>query len=276
MGMLRTGIYASMFLLCIGICYIIVFLTNRLPGHHGVIHVERESGNGTIYRLLDGIPHVHADSVEMGYYSLGFAMASDRIFQMDKLRRISQGRLSELFGEPTINVDKAMRNFGFEPTAKEIYQNLDKDTKEAMDNFVDGVNDYLKYFSVGIEYWFLGVDFKPWTPADSISTYLLMMFSLSQGWDIELYREFLSSKIRDQDLVDQILPYELKNQVEFAQTIFTDDELKEFGYWKEDGLKNPGSSKPRKTFEFIENDLDSELKNTDFLKGFSSGEGASN
>ena len=118
MAIFKTLIYAVMFALCVGIWYLIVFVTNKLPGQHGVIHVNRNSGNGTIYRMLDGIAHVHADSLDMGSYSLGFAMTSDRVFQMDKLRRLAQGRLSEIFGEKAIVVDKATRNLGLRNLSK--------------------------------------------------------------------------------------------------------------------------------------------------------------
>ena len=69
MAIFKTILYIAMFAFCISICYLIVFVTNKLPGQHGVIHVNRSSGNATIYRLLDGIPHVHADSLDMGAYA---------------------------------------------------------------------------------------------------------------------------------------------------------------------------------------------------------------
>ena len=74
MALLKSAIYLSLFLLWIGICYIIVFFTNHLPGQHGVIHVNRSSGNATIYRMPNGIPHVHADSLDMGSYRYKIAL----------------------------------------------------------------------------------------------------------------------------------------------------------------------------------------------------------
>ena len=133
--MLKTLLYAQLFLVCLGIGYLIIFITQNLPGLHGVIHVNRSSGNGTVYRLLDGIPHAHADSLEMGYYTLGFAMSTDRIFQMDKLRRLAQGRLSEMLGEPALNIDKIMRNYGFEDVAKMTYMQMNNRTRQMIQDF---------------------------------------------------------------------------------------------------------------------------------------------
>lgn len=274
---MKTLTYALMFSVCIGICYLIVFVTNKLPGQHGVIHVDRESGNGTIYRMLDGVPHVHADSLEMGTYSLGFAMAPDRIFHMDKLRRLAQGRLSEIFGEATIDVDKAMRNYGFRYLAKMLYETLEPKTKELLDNFTDGVNDYLKFFSEGIEYWLLGTEFEEWKPEDSLSIYIYVMYSLSQDDGSELFRDYLYSKLKDTELVERLYPTQAKYEVEESQGVFTDEELKEFKLYKKNKkLSEPELQKSRKLFEFIEKNLDEELKLVkEITKMFSSG-GASN
>jgi len=277
MAIFKTFIYALMFVVCIGICYLIVFITNKLPGQHGVIHVNRSSGNGTIYRLLDGIPHVHADSLEMGSYSLGFAMASDRIFHMDKLRRIAQGRLSEIFGDKTIEIDKALRNFGLRTLSQFTYQNFDQKTKDIFTNFTSGVNDYLEYFSVGIEYWLIGTEFEEWTPEDSVSIYLFMTLAMTEGTKIETIREHLFDKLRDADLVDQILPVNQIHELNISQPIVTDQELKDLGLFKEYVPPMKTDSSERKPYTFIENNHSEELKFLeDISKYFSSSDGASN
>lgn len=197
------------------------------------------------------------------------------MFQMDKLRRLSQGRLSEIFGEGAINVDKAMRNFGFEHLAKLTYQNLDEKSKRILKDYTDGVNDYLEYFSSGIDYWLLGAEFEPWKPEDSLSVYIYTMYSLSHSK--ELYRDYLFSKIQDEEIVDLMLPSYPEDEIEFAQSVITDEELKENKFYKKDGLKRQKSKEKRKIYEFISNNLEEELKLVEEIRNlFSPGQGASN
>ena len=241
-----------------------MFYCNRLPGHVGVIHVDRDSGNATAYRLLDGTLHVHSDEEGMGYYALGYSMTADRIFQMDKLRRVSQGRLSEMFGESTVELDKALRNLGIEKLAQRVYDNLKPQTQANFDSYTEGINDYLNMFSLGIEYWLLGIQYSNetvvWKSTDSLSIYLFMMFGLSESFDAEIYRDYLFAKLQDQELVDQILPIGSKYEIEEIAQVINDQELKDMGFYKEGGSKINHSTKKRKTYEFIENNMDQELE----------------
>src|ERR1700694_4892682 len=48
-----------------------------------------------ILRDRAGVPHIYADSTADLYFGLGFAMAQDRLWQMDLLRRRALGRQAE-------------------------------------------------------------------------------------------------------------------------------------------------------------------------------------
>lgn len=237
-----------------------MFVTNKLPGQHGVIHVSRSSGNGTIYRMLDGIPHVHADSLNMGGYSLGFAMTSDRVFQMDKMRRLAQGRLSEIFGHQAVPLDMATRNLGLKKLAKKIFDGLDQETQAFFTNFADGVNDYLEFFSVGIDYWLIGAEFEKWIPEDSVSIYLYTVYILTEGHKDELLAEYFYSKLQNKTLIDQIFPVNQKDELGISTPIITDEELKQHGLFQEKSSKEASADARLKLFDFIENDIDQELK----------------
>ena len=209
-------------------------------------------------------------------YSLGFAMASDRIFQMDKLRRLSQGRLSEILGEKAINIDKMMRNLGFRDVAHVVYNGLNPDARTYLENFSSGVNDYLEFFSVGIEYWLLGIEFEKWEPKDSASIFILLSFMLSDGFKTDIYREYLYSKLKNFTLVDQIFPFDQKYELNISKSILNDDELKEAGLFEKYIPKDLKDNTNSKFYDFIENNIDEEL---DFVREivdfYSSGEGAS-
>lgn len=71
-------------------------------------------GSETISITRDSynIPHIKAETKRGAYYALGFVSAEDRLFQMHLKRMLTQGRLSEMFGEKSLPVDKMFRSVG--------------------------------------------------------------------------------------------------------------------------------------------------------------------
>ena len=53
-----------------------------------------------------------AENENDAYFALGWLHASERLFQMDMTRRISQGCLSEVLGDITLNMDIESRKIG--------------------------------------------------------------------------------------------------------------------------------------------------------------------
>lgn len=62
---------------------------------------------------------------------------------MERLRRVSQGSLSEMFGRKTLGIDKFFRTIGLHQTAIEAEKNLDDDSRELLQSYADGVNDFI-------------------------------------------------------------------------------------------------------------------------------------
>src|ERR1700722_2194485 len=60
----------------------------------------------------DGIPRIGADSEHDAAVAVGFLHARERMFQMDLMRRAASGRLSEIAGPTTLNIDRLMRTLG--------------------------------------------------------------------------------------------------------------------------------------------------------------------
>jgi hypothetical protein len=69
--------------------------------------------NVTIRRDERGIPHIEAMNEADLYFAQGYATASDRLWQMDLLRRTARGELAEIFGRTVLEEDKRHRIYGF-------------------------------------------------------------------------------------------------------------------------------------------------------------------
>src|SRR5271155_5203791 len=77
-----------------------------LPGLQNSVTVERDNW---------GVPHIRASSVEDLAEAQGYVVAQDRLWQMDLLRRVARGQLSEVFGPATAEIDKDYRILNFRP-----------------------------------------------------------------------------------------------------------------------------------------------------------------
>lgn len=129
-----------------------------------------------------GIPHIYAQSVDDAYRALGWIHASERLWQMELLRRRASGTLAELIGPDGVASDALVRKLGIRRTAEASLASglLGDDVPRWLAAYADGVNAYLGDLlpeHVPPEFRALGVMPAPWTPADSAA------FSKYMGWD---------------------------------------------------------------------------------------------
>ena len=69
-----------------------------------------------IVRDQYGVPHVYAESIYGLYYGYGYAIAQDRLFQMEMARRSTQGTVAEVLGSDYVEYDKNARTL-FSPAS---------------------------------------------------------------------------------------------------------------------------------------------------------------
>ncbi|HYZ15205.1 MAG TPA: penicillin acylase family protein [Candidatus Acidoferrum sp.] len=123
----------------------------------------------TIARDGRGIPHIRAQTDHDLFFAEGFAMASDRLFQMEVTRRYVLGRLAEMLGSPLLAVDRRMRSYGIAPLADATYRVESPEARAALGAFVDGVNAAADSQPIPPE--FRALFFRPerWTPRDVLA-----------------------------------------------------------------------------------------------------------
>ena len=62
--------------------------------------------------------------------ALGYVHAQDRLWQMELMRRIAPGRLSEIFGSVTLKNDQFFVGLGIEEASAKAIAALDKKSPE--------------------------------------------------------------------------------------------------------------------------------------------------
>ncbi len=98
-------------------------------------------GAATTTRDAKGVWFVEGSSVRDAFDAMGYAVATDRMWQVEIYYRSATGRLSELFGASQLETDMFMRTVGY--TNKEYkkgFKSLSKDSQDCIDGFVAGFN----------------------------------------------------------------------------------------------------------------------------------------
>ena len=90
-----------------------------------------------------GVPHVFADTLRGVYRGYGFAVAEDRLFQMDMSRRSFTGRVAEVLGADYIGFDRMVRsNYTPASIAAQIAA-LKPEDRDIFEGYAEGYNQRL-------------------------------------------------------------------------------------------------------------------------------------
>lgn len=190
----------------------VYYLASRsLIDYNADYTVPAISGQVEIIRNNSGVPHIFADTDEDVYYGLGFAHAQDRLWQMVMLRRTAQGRLSEIFGDRTLNVDKLIRRLDVYGLAQRSVAVQDAETTAALKSYSAGVNAWLRIVNQDAlgrgapEFFVFSPQIAPWQPADSIAVIKVMGLQLSGHLEEEVIRA-RASLLLQPERVQDLLP----------------------------------------------------------------------
>src|ERR1017187_5276701 len=99
------------------------FAYRVLPQTSGTITAP-VSQRVTIARDVLGVPHISAASEDDAFFAKGYVAAQDRLFQMDGLRRLAGGDLSEIVGPAALELDRDSRRLRMRRVAEEAYVSL--------------------------------------------------------------------------------------------------------------------------------------------------------
>ncbi|SKC16001.1 penicillin acylase family protein [Dyadobacter psychrophilus] len=129
-----------------------------------------------------GVAHIFAKNDFDLFYAQGFITAKDRLWQMDLQIRAASGRLSEVLGKATLEMDQQSRRlgmgYGAEANIKVAME--DPKTREALLGYTAGVNAYIHQLApkdYPIEFKLLGYKPEAWKPINTM--YMLEQMTLT-------------------------------------------------------------------------------------------------
>jgi len=153
----------------------------------------------TVRRDERGIPYIEAKNDEDLYFAQGYVTASDRLWQMDLLRRTERGELAEVLGvgpnSVVLDQDKQHRTLGFSQVVDAELAQAPPGSRVLLEAYVRGVNAYITSLDAKTlppEFQILQYKPKPWTPADSLLIGKLFSEALSSTWRLDLMRAALA------------------------------------------------------------------------------------
>lgn len=152
-----------------------------VPDYNQDINLKDIKEKVVVYRDSLAIPHIIAQNDEDLYRAVGYVMAQDRLWQMDLLRRVTTGRLSEIFGEDLIETDLFLRSLRILEKSRLILSKTGPERIKALEAFSDGVNQYIEQNdkSLPLEFSILGYKPEKWKPAYSVNIIGYMAWDLA-------------------------------------------------------------------------------------------------
>ncbi len=148
-----------------------------------------------IMRDARGIPYVEAANDHDLYLTQGFVTASDRLWQMELLRRTARGELAEILGPAALEEDKRRRTYGFTRVVDEVLSNLPSPVRASLEAYAEGVNAYIQTLNpanMPLEFQMLQYSPQPWRPADSLLIGKVFSETLSTTWPTDLITASMS------------------------------------------------------------------------------------
>ena len=194
------------------------YIQHKKPQRDGELNLNNLSSDVSVLFDNYGIPHIYAENDADMYRALGYVHAQDRLFQMELLRRLSQGKLSEILGEKLIGVDRLFKTLGLEEYAgtwlEAISNRADKKILLMLDSYLDGVNQFVEKGVTPVEFDLLSIPKHRYSKKDIISIMGYMSFSFAQGLKDDplvtrLSQQFPQSYLDDMDILSTPGKYQL-------------------------------------------------------------------
>lgn len=198
-------------------------LKNRaLPDYNKIVDLELID-SVEVYRDSFAVPHVYAKNEIDLYKSVGYLTAQDRLWQMDLLRRVTQGRVSEVVGEKAIKFDLLMRSLQLDKKSADIIEKSSDSLIHILQAYADGVNLYIKNNKDKLpqEFTILGYEPEQWKINHSVNLIGYIAWDLTPNYKAEIILEQIKRRLGD-DLVNEFLPEANTNEVVFPEFDFSD------------------------------------------------------
>lgn len=178
------------------------YVQDKLPQRSGNLHLAELSAAVDVHYDERGVPHIQAQTELDAYRALGYVHAQDRLFQMEIMRRLARGELSEILGEKTVKLDRLFRTLRLHQHAQQYVQKIDLDSApaQALQAYLDGINQYQAQGPKPLEFDLLGISPRPYTMEDTISIAGYLAYSFAAAFRTEPTLSYIRQELGEEYL----------------------------------------------------------------------------
>ena len=203
------NIIKIVFLVCV-LVFVAAWLYSRTlyPTYEGELSLENLSENVTVHFDQNGVPHINAQTQKDAYTALGYVHAQDRLWQMELIRRIAPGSLSEIFGDKLVETDVFFAGLGLVEDANESIAKIDINSEayKLTMAYLDGVNQFVEEGATPIEYNLIGLEKTKFTVNDVYNVFGYMSFSFAIAQKTDPLLQEIKEKLGDNYLAELEIP----------------------------------------------------------------------
>lgn len=186
--------------------------------HPAAVSTETPRAGTTIKRDAFGVPEIASDSDDGAWFGAGYAIAQDRLFQLELFKRATQGHLAEILGKSYVTSDVQVRRDFYTPAELDAqFAALPERIQARYRSYVDGVNAWIAEVrtdpsKLPAEFAAVGASLGDWTIRDSvaISIFLARTVPSDDGEELNNWRALNAFGPK---LFDALLPIRTKGQV---------------------------------------------------------------
>ena len=211
------GVVLALALIGLGLGWYLV--TRSIPDYDDKLELAGLDAPVYIIRDANAVPHIRASTVHDAFFALGLVQAQDRLWQMELSRRAAQGRLSDLLGPRTLEVDRLVKTLDLYGYAADSVEHQSPRTLAALDAHAEGVNAWIRQVNADAlgrgapEFFAFGTDLSPWTPADSLAILKMMALRLTNAAQREVRRAQVVLNLAPDRVADILPDYPVEAQI---------------------------------------------------------------
>ncbi|RMG65802.1 MAG: penicillin acylase family protein [Calditrichaeota bacterium] len=185
---IRTIVLSGIVLLALFAGLVFLFVYHQFqqlkPDYSGSGTVDGLSAPVTIRLDSLGVAHLSANSEKDLITAEGYWVASERLWQMELMRRVGAGRLTEVFGDTALKADRLFRTLALDSLCRTWVDQLSPQSQQWLTWYAQGVNAYIEACrgNYPLEFQILNIKPEPWEPAHSLLIGRVMAWILNFSW----------------------------------------------------------------------------------------------
>ncbi|MFM8432960.1 MAG: penicillin acylase family protein [Bacteroidota bacterium] len=211
MRIIRKIALILLLLVSLSAASVFLYLQSTKPDYNGELKLKGLKAPVKVYHDNYGVPHISGSNEPDVYRAFGYLVAQERLFQMEMIRRVSSGRLSEILGGSMVDIDRFFRMLDVNAHADSSVARFERlhgtPCYETVQAYLDGINQFIEKGHTPIEFQLIGIPKEKYALRDLFLVIDYMSFNFQMGFRTDPLLSRIGKKAGDERLKDLVLGY---------------------------------------------------------------------